>query len=130
MLLENNPYPGDLRVRREATSLAEAGFEVTVIAPGKRSLPRYEKINGVHVYRFLAPPSGNSLSGYLLEYGWSMFSSFYLTLWVFLRRGFDVIHAHNPPDLFVLIALVFRLFGKKFVFDHHDLSPELYQARE
>jgi glycosyltransferase involved in cell wall biosynthesis len=129
MLLENNPYPGDLRVRREANSLVDAGFQVTVISPGKRALPRYENVNGVHVYRFLAPPSGNGKLGYVWEYGWSLFSSFYLTWWVFFRRGFDVIHAHNPPDLFVLIAICYRMFGKKFVFDHHDLSPEMYQAR-
>ncbi len=129
MLLENNPYPGDLRVRREANSLVNAGFQVTVISPGKRSLPRCENVDGVHVYRFLAPASGDSLMGYLWEYGWSIFSSFYLTIWVFFRRGFDVIHAHNPPDLFVLIALCFRVFGKKFVFDHHDLSPEMYNSR-
>lgn len=129
MLLENNPYPGDIRVRREANSLVDAGFQVTVISPGKWKLPRYENVNGVHVYRFLAPPSGEGLWSYLWEYGWSLFSSFYLTLWVFFRRGFDVIHAHNPPDLFVLIAICYRLLGKKFVFDHHDLSPEMYHAR-
>jgi glycosyltransferase involved in cell wall biosynthesis len=129
MLLENNPYPNDLRVRREANSLVKAGFQVTVISPGKRQLPRYENVEGVHVYRFLAPPSGDGLWGYLWEYGWSLFSSFYLTLWVFFRRGFDVIHAHNPPDLFVLIAICFRPLGKKFVFDHHDLSPEMYHSR-
>jgi glycosyltransferase involved in cell wall biosynthesis len=129
MLLENNPYPGDLRVRREANSLADAGFQVTVISPGKRHLPRYENINGVHVYRFLAPTPGDSFLGYLWEYGWSMFASFFLTMWIFFRRGFDVIHAHNPPDLFVLIAICYRIFGKKFVFDHHDLSPEMYNSR-
>ncbi len=129
MLLENNPYPNDLRVSREANTLVAAGFQVTVISPGKRALPRYENVSGVHVYRFLAPPPGDGLLGYLWEYGWSMFSSFYLTLWVFWRRGFDVIHAHNPPDLFVLIAICYRIFGKKFVFDHHDLSPEMYHSR-
>ena len=129
MLLENNPYPNDLRVRREANSLIEAGFQVTVISPGKLKMPRYENVNGVHVYRFIAPPPGNGLLGYAWEYGWSLFSSFYLTFWVFLRRGFDVIHAHNPPDLFVLIAICYRIFGTKFVFDHHDISPEMYYAR-
>ena len=129
MLLENNPYPNDLRVRREANSLVQAGFQVTVISPGQRKLSRYENIDGVHVYRFLAPPSGDGLVGYLWEYGWSLFSCFYLSIWVFFRRGFDVIHAHNPPDLFVLIAICFRIFGKKFVFDHHDLSPEMYHSR-
>ena len=129
MLLENNSYPGDPRVRREAISLIDAGFQVTVISPGKRSMLRYENVDGVHVYHFLMPPPGNSLWGYVWEYGWSTFASFFLTLWVFFRRGFDVIHAHNPPDLFVLIALCYRVLGKKFVFDHHDLSPEMYYAR-
>ncbi len=129
MLLENNAYPSDQRVRREANSLVAAGFQVTVISPNRPTLARYENVEGVHVYRFAAPPAGDSFIGYLWEYGWSMFASFWLTLWVFFRRGFDVIHAHNPPDLYVLIAICYRIFGKKFVFDHHDLSPEMYYAR-
>ena len=129
MLLENNVYPSDQRVRREANSLVAAGFQVTVISPGRPGLARYENVNGVHVYRFPPPGAGNGLLGYLWEYGWSMFCSFWLALWVFFRRGFDVIHAHNPPDLFVLIAICYRVFGKRFVFDHHDLSPEMYNAR-
>ena len=129
MLLENNSYPADQRVRREANSLVGAGFQVTVISPNRRGSPYHENVNGVHVYRFPRPPVGDSFVGYLLEYGWSLFCSFWLTMWVFLRRGFDVIHAHNPPDLFVLIAICYRVFGKQFVFDHHDLAPEMYNAR-
>ena len=129
MLLENNPYPGDLRVCREALSLVKAGYQVTVISPGKKKLRRYETVDGVHVYRFPAPAPGDSFFGYLWEYGYSITASFFLTLWVFLRHGFDVIHAHNPPDLFVLVAMFYRLLGKRFVFDHHDLSPEMYHAR-
>ena len=129
MLLENNAYPSDQRVRREANSLVAAGFQVTVISPAKQQQPRYENVDGVHVYRFPPPPAGDSFLGYLWEYGWSLFCSFFLTLWVFFRRGFDVIHAHNPPDIFVLIAICYRILGKKFVFDHHDLSPEMYYAR-
>ena len=131
MLLENNAYPSDQRVRREANSLVAAGFQVTVISPAKKNQqqPRYENVDGVHVYRFPPPPAGDSFLGYLWEYGWSLFCSFFLTLWVFFRRGFDVIHAHNPPDIFVLIAICYRILGKQFVFDHHDLSPEMYYAR-
>lgn len=129
MLLENNSYPADQRVRREANSLVGAGFQVSVISPSRPGFPYFENVNGVHVYRFPRPAVGDSFLGYLWEYGWSLFCSFWLTLWVFLRRGFDVIHAHNPPDLFVLIAVCYRVFGKKFVFDHHDLSPEMYHAR-
>ena len=129
MLLENNPYPSDLRVRQEANSLVSNGFQVTVIAPGTRSQSYYENILGVHVYRYPNPPAGEGCFSYLVEYSWALFFSFFLTLWVFFRRGFDVIHAHNPPDLFVLIAMCFRIAGKKFIFDHHDLSPEMYYAR-
>jgi len=129
MLLENNPYPSDLRVRQEANSLVSHGFQVTVIAPGTRSQSSYENIHGVHVYRYPEPPAGEGCLSYLVEYSWALFFSFFLTFWVFFRRGFDVIHAHNPPDLFVLIAMCFRVIGKKFIFDHHDLSPEMYYAR-
>lgn len=129
MLLENNPYPSDLRVRQEANSLVSNGFQVTVIAPGTRSQSYYENIHGVHVYRYPGPPAGDGCLSYLIEYSWALSFSFFLTFWVFFRRGFDVIHAHNPPDLFVLIAMCFRIFGKKFIFDHHDLSPEMYYAR-
>jgi glycosyltransferase involved in cell wall biosynthesis len=67
--------------------------------------------------------------GYVWEYGYCMVATFLLSLWVFARRGFDVVHAHNPPDTFVFIAAFYKLFGKKFVFDHHDLSPEMYMER-
>lgn len=128
MLLENNPYPQDLRVKREAISLHEAGYGVSVICPRGRQQPWHEIIDGVQVYRFPAPPEASGFLGYLLEYGTAMFFSFLLSLYIFVRHGFDIIHAHNPPDTFVFIALVYKLFGKKFIFDHHDLAPEMYTA--
>src|SRR5882762_8300007 len=129
MLLENLPYPQDLRVRREAVALAAAGYRVSVICPAAQGQPRRETVNGVRVYRFSAPLSANGFLGYLWEYGYSMAASFVLSLVVFFGEGFDVVHAHNPPDTFVFIAAFYKLFGKRFVFDHHDLSPEMYQAR-
>ena len=129
MLLENYPYPQDGRVRREAVALTAAGYHVTVIAPVDKGQLRRETINGVDVYRYAAPPAGTGLWGYLIEYGWSLLAAFALSLVVLVRGGFDVIHAHNPPDLFVLIALLYKVLGKRFVFDHHDLSPEMYDAR-
>ena len=129
MLLENNSYPGDYRVRREARSLVAAGYEVTVISPRRRGQSRRTVIDEVSVYRFIAPGHGNGFFGYLWEYGYSLVGTFYYSLIVFFRKGFDVIHAHNPPDLFVLIAMFYRMAGKRFVFDHHDLSPEMYRAR-
>lgn len=128
MLLENNPYPHDGRVRREATALVQAGYQVSVISPRRHDQGWRDIIDGVHVYRYPAPPSKGGIVGYLLEYGYSLIGAFVLSLVVWAQRGFDVIHAHNPPDIFVLIALPYKLLGKRFVFDHHDLSPEMYNA--
>ncbi len=129
MLLENNPYPQDSRVRREAQALTQAGHRVSVIAQRGRNQPWQEVVDGVRVYRFPRPPDGNGFLGYLLEYGQALVSMLLLSLWALLREGFDVIHAHNPPDVMVLIAALYKPLGKRFVFDHHDLSPEMYYAR-
>lgn len=129
MLLENNPYPQDDRVRREARTLVAAGYQVSVICPAVRGQSRREVLNGVRIYRFPAPRPANGFLGYLWEYSYSMVAIFALSLLVFLRRGFDVVHAHNPPDVFFFIAAFYKLLGKRFVYDHHDLSPEMYYAR-
>lgn len=129
MLLQNNPYPHDTRVVREALALTAAGYEVTVISPRRRGQPAVGVHDGVRAYRYAAPPAGDGTLGYAVEYGVALVASAVLTLWVLLRHGFDVIHAHNPPDLFVLVAAPYKLIGKRFVFDHHDLSPEMYEAR-
>jgi glycosyltransferase involved in cell wall biosynthesis len=129
MLLENLPYPQDVRVRREATALAAAGYRVSVICPSAPGQSSRETVNGVRVYRYAPPHSGSGLLGYLWEYGYSMAASFLISLTVFFSDGFDAVHAHNPPETFVFIAMFYKLFGKRFVFDHHDLSPEMYRAR-
>ncbi|HVB64839.1 MAG TPA: glycosyltransferase family 4 protein [Nitrolancea sp.] len=129
MLLENQPYPQDGRVRRESFALAEAGYQVTVICPRNEKQPGHETINGVRVIRYPSPPTGNGLVGYLAEYGYSTAASFVLSLWVAMRGGFDIVHSHNPPDTMFVIGAFFKLFGKRYVFDHHDLSPEMYNAR-
>jgi len=129
MLLENNPYPQDTRVSREARALASAGYQVSVISPAQHGQPSRESLDGVCVYRFPLPLLGSGFLGYLWEYGYSMLTAFILSLFIYLREGFDVIHAANPPDTFVLIAAFYKLLGVRFVYDHHDLSPEMYQAR-
>jgi glycosyltransferase involved in cell wall biosynthesis len=129
MLLENLPFPQDLRVRREAYALRAAGYHVTVICPAVDRQPMRETVNGVSVHRYPELRAANGFLGYVWEYGYSMLASFVLSLVVFMSEGFDAIHAHNPPDTFVFIAILYKLFGKRFVYDHHDLSPELYQAR-
>lgn len=129
MLLENNPYPQDTRVSLEARMLVEAGYHVSVIAPRAPGQPLVQTVEGVRTYRFPAPPVADGLRGYVTEYALSMLAALVLSVVVLRREGFDVIHAHNPPDTFFAIAVPYKLLGKRFVFDHHDLSPELYYAR-
>src|SRR5438046_10340465 len=114
MLLENLPLLQDLRVRREANALHAAGYRVTVICPVGKGQPFRETVNGVRVYRYPAPRAAIGFLGYVWEYGWSMVASFFLAALVFLTDGFDVIHAHNPPDTFVFIPMLSKLFGTHF----------------
>ena len=109
MLLENSIYPHDPRVFGEATALTAAGYQVTVICPAISGQPLYEVLNAVRVYRFPFRSSGNGLLGYLWEYGYSMAATFVISLVVFARYGFDVVHANNPPDLFVFIGAFYKL---------------------
>jgi glycosyltransferase involved in cell wall biosynthesis len=129
LLLENNYYPRDPRVRREAESLAGSGYEVTVICPAQRAQPKREMINGIRVWRYTPATEARGLLGYALEYGYALAATLVLSIRLALRHGFDVLHAANPPDLFVLIAAVYKPFGKRFIYDQHDLVPEMYRAR-
>ncbi len=128
-LVENNPYPQDFRVRREAEELQRRGFQVMAVAPRKKGQTWRENVNGVDVLRFPAPPPGTGFIGYAIEFGYSTFAMLVLSLWLAVTRGVDVVHAANPPDTLVFIAIVLRLFGARSIFDHHDLSPEIYLAR-
>ncbi len=130
ILVENLPVPFDRRVWQEACALRDAGYQVSVICPkGVGYDQSYEVIDDVHIHRYHLPVEGASAFGYLREYGTALMMSFLLSLRVWWKRGFDVIHACNPPDLFFLLGAFYRLFGKKFLFDHHDLNPELYLAK-
>ena len=127
MLVENATYPADERVRHEAGALLSAGYRVTVISPtGSRIKLFHEVIDGVGVYRFPHPPYAHGLLGYALEYGYAMAAIFLLSLYVLAVEGFDIVHAAHPPDTFVFLGAFYRLLGKKYVMDHHDLAPELY----
>lgn len=129
LLLENSYYPRDARVRREAESLVDAGYEVTVICPALLGQAKREVLNGARIWRYTPAPEARGLSGYLLEYAYALVATFVLSMRLWLRHGFDVLHAANPPDLFVLIAALYKPFGKRFIYDQHDLAPEMYQAR-
>ena len=131
IIVENLPLPFDRRVWQEASALRKAGYQVSIICPTGRGYERrYEEIEGIAIYRHPLPVEASSPKGYLLEYGSALSWEFWLSLRVFKERGFDVIQACNPPDDIFLIGLFYKLvFGKKFVFDHHDINPELYMAK-
>ncbi len=131
IIVENLPSPFDRRVWQEATTLCEAGYEVSIICPtGKGYEKKYEVIDGIHIYRHNLPLEAEGAIGYAVEYSAALFWQFTLALKVLFTRGFDVIHACNPPDLIFIVGGFFKLFfGKKFLFDHHDINPELYEAK-
>ena len=147
MFVENN-FPGDPRVKNEADILTAAGYSVTVVAfKGKNETAWSKVVDNIQVYyihrinlftktRIDNPAGlqrlwlkGVALTGYMWEYFYFTGACFIRSLYVAMKHGFDVIHAHNPPDTLFLIGAFYKPFGKKFVFDHHDLSPELYQSR-
>ncbi len=129
-LIEDGSFEFDNRVRRETATLIDAGMGVTVICP-KYPGERWHNITaGIHVYRYLKPSLGSGFMAHVAEYMISLISQTVLAAWVALRHGFDAIHAANPPDLLWVVAAPYRLlFGKRFIFDHHDLVPELYEDR-
>jgi glycosyltransferase involved in cell wall biosynthesis len=130
IIVENLPVPRDIRVWNEARSLRAAGYEVTVLCPkGKGFEDDYELLDGIHIYRHPMPSEGDSALGHLVEYGSALFWEFFYSLWIYLRRGFHVIQGCNPPDNVFLVALFFRLRGVKYIFDHHDVCPELYLSK-
>ena len=130
IIVENLPSPFDRRVWQEASTLHEAGYEVSIICPtGKGYEKKYEKIDGIYIYRHNLPLEAEGALGYLMEYSAALFWEFVLAWRVLLTRGFDVIHACNPPDNIFLVGGFFKLLGKKFLFDHHDINPELYEAK-
>ena len=130
MLIENCPVPEDLRVWDEAVALHEAGMAVSIIGPkGRKQEESYVCLEGIHIYRYRLPVLGTGVVSYCAEYGIALLMTFLLSVKVLFQRGFDVIHAANPPDFFFVIGLFYRVFGKKFVFDQHDPAPEMFQVK-
>lgn len=130
IIVENLPLPFDRRVWHESRTLTAAGAQVCVICPkGKGYEASYEEIDGVHIYRHGLPLDAKGALGYLLEYGAALFHETRLAWKILRRHGFDTIQGCNPPDLIFLIAWQFRLLGKRYIFDHHDINPELYEAK-
>lgn len=128
MLLENNPYPQDVRVRSEAESLVASGHEVTVLAQRGAGQKRRETIAGVRVRRFRLREMPPTALGFIVEYALAN-SQLYAGALRELLAGTEVLHLHNPPDTLFGIAFFARLMRRKVVFDHHDLAPELFEAK-
>jgi glycosyltransferase involved in cell wall biosynthesis len=130
IIVENQPVPLDTRVWREARSLSDYGYEVTVLCPRREGCSRgYEVIDRVRIYRHPMPIEARTPLGYLSEYACAFALEFLYTLWIYLRHGFDVIQGCNPPDTIFLVALPFKILGVKYIFDHHDANPELYVSK-
>jgi glycosyltransferase involved in cell wall biosynthesis len=130
IIVENLAVPFDDRVWKEATTLQQNGYQVTVLCPrGQGYTAAYEHRNGVHIYRHPAPREGHGPFGYLVEFASALFWELFYSWYIFLRRGFHVLQGCNPPDTLFLIALPFKLFGIRYIFDHHDANPELYLSK-
>ena len=131
IIVENLPVPFDRRVWMESTSLKRAGYEVSVICPmGRGFESRYEVIDGIHIYRHPLPPDASGLLHFMKEYSTALFWELWLAIRVWRERGFDVIHMCNPPDLIFLVAVWFKLlFGVRVIYDQHDLTPEMFEAK-
>ena len=131
IIVENLTVPLDRRVWQEATTLRDAGYTVSVVCPrGGRYTAAYELLDGIHIFRHPLPIEADGAVGYLIEYSSALFWEFLLAWRAYFKVGFDVIQACNPPDTIFLIAGFFKaLLGTPFVFDHHDINPELYEAK-
>jgi len=130
IIVENLPCPFDRRVMQEARTLTAAGYAVSIICPKAPGFEKsFEDIDGIHIHRHVLPREADGALGYAIEYSVALFMEFWLSLKVFFGRGFDILHACNPPDTIFLIGRFYKLFGRKFVFDHHDINPELYEAK-
>lgn len=127
VLVENVPLGIDNRLKKQVRTLLASGFDVTVIC---RRDPRNKTcVPGVRVVQYPAPPEGEGLLAFAVEYGYSVAMAAVLTLWLLVRRGFDVLQVASTPDIYFLVAAPCRLLGRPVVFDFRDPSPETYEAR-
>jgi glycosyltransferase involved in cell wall biosynthesis len=131
IIVQNLPVPFDRRVWLECQALTAAGYEVTVVCPKGKGDAAREVLDGVTLLKYRPYAPGGSAAGFVVEYVYSFLATARLVLGARRRTGrFDVLQACNPPDIFWPLARWLRLRdGSRFVFDHHDLCPELYDSR-
>lgn len=129
MIVQNLPVPLDRRVWLECLALRDAGYGVSVICPKGPGDPSFEEIEGIPVYKYRPAPATSGLLSYVWEFVYCWVRTAWLSLLVHRRHGFDVMQACNPPDTYWALAALWRLRGVRFVFDQHDLNPELFRSR-
>lgn len=129
-IVENNAVPTDIRVWREAKTARQAGYDVSVISPvDKKHFKKYEVREGIKIYRHPVRNLKGGKLNQIVEYANAFFWEAILCFGLFFKSRFDIIHGANPPDHLFALAFIFRIFGVKYIFDHHDLSPELYMQK-
>jgi len=131
IIVENLPVPFDRRVWLEATTLHASGYDVSVICPQASVSPApHEVVDGIHIYRYPQPPATTTKIAYAWEFPYCWLETLKLAWRIWRTKRFDAIHACNPPDTFFLIGRIFKMLGGvRFVYDQHDLCPELYLSR-
>lgn len=130
IIVENLPVPFDRRVWQEATTLKSNGADISIICPQMKGYTKsFEIIDGIEIYRHPLPLEARGAFGYLMEYGAAIYWEIKLAKQIYKKKPFQVIHGCNPPDLIYLTARLFKGKGVKYVFDHHDINPELYIAK-
>jgi glycosyltransferase involved in cell wall biosynthesis len=129
IVVENVPVLRDRRVWQECLALVAAGYRVSVISPMGAGEPRVEYLEGVALYRYPPAPEASGTIGFLYEFAYSWVQTLLVSLKVIRREGFDVIQACNPPDTFFALAWLYKPLRKRFVYDQHDLAPEIYESR-
>jgi len=131
IIVQNLPLPFDRRVWLECQALHQAGYQVSAVCPKADGDPTYEVLEGISLYRYKPYAPGGSAAGFVGEYAYSFAATARMVARARRREGpFDVVQACNPPDIFWPIGRALRrMDGTRFVFDHHDLCPELYDSR-
>ena len=128
-IVENDEVPADSRVWDECTTMRSQGWDVLVVSPRMSDIPSTEVIDGIQVFRFETSSSPTGAPGYVAEYASSVFRIASRIRTLSREHRFDVVHAANPPDFLLAAARRLRRNGTATIFDHHDLSPELYEVK-
>lgn len=129
VIVQNLPVPLDRRVWLECQALVAAGYVVSVICPKGPGDPSYEFLAGVHIYKYRPASPTSGMVSYLWEFAYSWVRTAFLSVRVQRRHGFTVIQACNPPDTYWALARLWRPFGVRFLYDQHDLNPEVFRSR-